>query len=66
MEHKYDVIVLGSGSAGYTVASTCREAGRRIALVEAREFGGTCPLRGCNPKKVLVQAAGWGLPTGPW
>jgi glutathione reductase (NADPH) len=57
MNQEYDVIVLGSGSAGYTVASKCREAGRRVALVEAREFGGTCPLRGCNPKKVLVNAA---------
>jgi len=57
MSQEYDVIVLGSGSAGYTVASKCREAGRRVALVEARELGGTCPLRGCNPKKVLVNAA---------
>jgi glutathione reductase (NADPH) len=51
------VIVLGSGSAGCTVASACREAGQRVALVEAREFGGTCPLRGCDPKKVLIRAA---------
>jgi glutathione reductase (NADPH) len=57
MSREYDVIALGSGSAGYTVASKCREAGRSVALVEAREFGGTCPLRGCNPKKVLVNAA---------
>lgn len=57
MTQEYDVIALGSGSAGYTVASKCREAGKRVALVEARELGGTCPLRGCNPKKVLVNAA---------
>ena len=31
MEYTYDVIVLGSGSASYTVATTCREAGRRVA-----------------------------------
>jgi glutathione reductase (NADPH) len=57
MSQEYDVIALGSGSAGYAVASKCREAGCRVALVEARELGGTCPLRGCNPKKVLVGAA---------
>jgi len=57
MSREYDVIALGSGSAGYTVASKCREGGRRVALVESRELGGTCPLRGCNPKKVLVNAA---------
>jgi glutathione reductase (NADPH) len=58
MSQEYDVIVLGSGSAGYTVASKCRAAGMAVALVESREYGGTCPLRGCNPKKVLVNAAG--------
>jgi glutathione reductase (NADPH) len=57
MTRRYDVIVLGSGSAGYTVASKCGAAGMAVALVEAREFGGTCPLRGCNPKKVLINAA---------
>ncbi len=57
MSQEYDVIALGSGSSGYTVAAKCREGGRRVALVEARELGGTCPLRGCNPKKVLVNAA---------
>jgi glutathione reductase (NADPH) len=57
MTQQYDVIVLGSGSAGYTVASKCRAAGMAVALVESREYGGTCPLRGCNPKKVLVNAA---------
>jgi glutathione reductase (NADPH) len=57
MSQEYEVIALGSGSAGYTVASKCSKAGRRVALVEARELGGTCPLRGCNPKKALVNAA---------
>jgi glutathione reductase (NADPH) len=57
MPQQYDVIVLGSGSAGYTVASKCSAAGMAVALVESREYGGTCPLRGCNPKKVLVNAA---------
>jgi len=49
-----DVIVLGSGSAAQTVAYACREAGWSVALVDSRPFGGTCQLRGCDPKKVLV------------
>jgi glutathione reductase (NADPH) len=49
-----DVIVLGTGSAAQTVAYACREAGRSVAVVDSRPFGGTCQLRGCDPKKVLV------------
>lgn len=49
-----DIIVLGTGSAAQTAAYTCREAGRSVAVVDSRPFGGTCQLRGCDPKKVLV------------
>lgn len=49
-----DVIVLGTGSAAQSVAYACREAGRSVAVVDSRPFGGTCQLRGCDPKKVLV------------
>jgi len=49
-----DVIVLGTGSAAQTVAYACREAGRSVAVIDSRPFGGTCQLRGCDPKKVLV------------
>src|SRR5438270_9841643 len=52
-----DLIVLGTGSAAQTVASTCRDAGWSIAVVDSRPFGGTCALRGCDPKKVLVGVA---------
>jgi glutathione reductase (NADPH) len=54
---KFDVIVIGTGSAASTVALRCREAGWQVAIVESRPFGGTCALRGCDPKKVLVGAA---------
>ncbi|HZE20744.1 MAG TPA: FAD-dependent oxidoreductase, partial [Desulfobaccales bacterium] len=57
MAREYDVVVIGAGSAGAKVASSCRQAGLNTAIVEARDFGGTCPNRGCNPKKVLVNAA---------
>jgi glutathione reductase (NADPH) len=52
-----DVMVLGTGPAATGVALKCSEAGRRVAIVDPRPFGGTCALRGCNPKKVLVRAA---------
>src|ERR1700686_2420365 len=57
MTRKFDVIAIGTGSAASTVASRCREGGWQVAIVEARPFGGTCALRGCDPKKVLVGAA---------
>ncbi|HQX50506.1 MAG TPA: NAD(P)/FAD-dependent oxidoreductase [Planctomycetaceae bacterium] len=54
---EFDVIVLGTGPAGSTVARKAAESGHSVAIVESREFGGTCALRGCNPKKVYVNAA---------
>jgi glutathione reductase (NADPH) len=52
-----DLIVLGSGMAGQAVAYTCRQAGWSVAVVDSRPFGGTCQLRGCDPKKILVGVA---------
>jgi glutathione reductase (NADPH) len=57
MIKKFDVIVIGTGSAASTVALRCREAGWQVAILDSRPFGGTCSLRGCDPKKVLVGAA---------
>ncbi|MDX8444672.1 dihydrolipoyl dehydrogenase family protein [Mesorhizobium captivum] len=54
---KYDVVILGGGNAGMGVTVATRAAGLSVALVEARDLGGTCPNRGCTPKKVLVAAA---------
>lgn len=54
---EFDLLVLGSGPTGSRVATKCAEAGWNVALVESRQFGGTCALRGCNPKKVFVHAA---------
>lgn len=57
MKHTYDVVVIGTGAAGSTVASTCKEAGWTVGVVDDRTYGGTCAQRGCDPKKVLVGAA---------
>ncbi|HKO63718.1 MAG TPA: FAD-dependent oxidoreductase, partial [Candidatus Nitrosocosmicus sp.] len=53
----YDVIVIGTGTAGSTVASNCRSKGLKVAIIDSVPFGGTCALRGCEPKKILVEAA---------
>jgi glutathione reductase (NADPH) len=57
MVSKFDLVAIGTGSAASAVASRCRDAGWRVAIVDSRPFGGTCALRGCDPKKVLVGAA---------
>jgi glutathione reductase (NADPH) len=56
MSEGYDLIVIGTGNAGQSAASVARVAGLRVAIVEGREIGGTCALRGCVPKKVLAAA----------
>ena len=57
MRDTYDVIIIGGGNAGFGVSAIVHEAGKSIAFIEANDFGGTCPNRGCTPKKVLVAAA---------
>ena len=56
-ESVYDLIVIGTGMAGSTVASSCRSKGLRVAIIDSLHFGGTCALRGCEPKKILIEAA---------
>src|SRR5262245_18805698 len=56
MDREYDLVVVGTGVTS-AVASRCREAGWRVAVVDRQPFGGTCALRGCVPKKILVGAA---------
>jgi len=57
MHHTFDVLVIGTGTAGYTLALACSKAGRRVAIVDNQPYGGTCAMRGCQPKKYLVDAA---------
>jgi glutathione reductase (NADPH) len=56
MERQFDLVVVGTGVTS-AVASRCREAGWTVAVIDSRPFGGTCALRGCVPKKILVGAA---------
>lgn len=50
----YDLIVIGSGTAAQVTVARLRKAGWSVAVVDHRPFGGTCALRGCDPKKMLV------------
>jgi dihydrolipoamide dehydrogenase len=52
----YDVLVVGGGT-GNNVAAAAADAGLETALVEKGKLGGTCLNRGCNPSKMLIQAA---------
>ena len=54
----YDVVVLGSGTGGYSCAIRASELGVKVAIVEKDErLGGTCLLRGCIPSKALLESA---------
>jgi glutathione reductase (NADPH) len=53
----FDVVIIGTGSAGKKVAETARAAGKSVAIIDKMPFGGTCSQRGCDPKKILVGAA---------
>ena len=54
---RFDVVILGGGNAGMGVTVPTRAAGMSVAMIEHRDLGGTCPNRGCTPKKILVAAA---------
>lgn len=56
MANQYDVIVIGGGPAGTAVAGGLTAQGKRVLIVEADLWGGTCPNRGCDPKKILLSA----------
>ena len=52
--HEFDLIVLGAGTGGNGVARMAVQAGWNVASVDPLPYGGTCALRGCDPKKMLV------------
>lgn len=54
MRWDYELVVIGAGSGGVRAARLAAAAGIRTALVESGRVGGTCVLRGCVPKKLLV------------
>ncbi len=57
MGYEYDLFVIGGGSGGVRCARIAASLGARVAVAEARFWGGTCVNVGCVPKKILVQAS---------
>ena len=53
----FDIVVLGSGTGGYSAALRAADLGMRVAVVERDRLGGTCLNRGCIPTKALLHAA---------
>ena len=76
MSFDYDLFVIGGGSGGVRAARVAAQGGARVALAEESRYGGTCVIRGCVPKKLMVyasefpeaiaeaQAFGWTVHTG--
>jgi len=56
-EFEYDLFVIGAGSGGVRAARIAASYGSRVAIAEEYRVGGTCVIRGCVPKKILVYAS---------
>ena len=59
MSDRFDLIVLGAGSGGLAAAKRAASYGARVAIVEGDRVGGTCVIRGCVPKKLLVYGSAY-------
>ncbi|NVK13577.1 MAG: glutathione-disulfide reductase [Rhodobacteraceae bacterium] len=76
MSFDYDLFVIGGGSGGVRAARVAAQEGAKVALAEEDRYGGTCVIRGCVPKKLMVfaseysgmvedaQAYGWDITAG--
>src|SRR5215475_15618640 len=71
----YDAIIIGTGQSGPALARRLVAAGRKVAIIERKLFGGTCVNNGCTPTKTLIasayvahvarRSADYGVATGP-
>ena len=57
MKSQFDLIVIGAGSGGLAAAKRAARYGAKVAIIEVNKIGGTCVIRGCVPKKLMVYAA---------
>lgn len=56
-QYDYDLLTIGGGSGGVRASRMAAQKGARVAVIEEDRVGGTCVLRGCVPKKLLVYAS---------
>lgn len=56
-KQQYDLFVIGTGMSGVTIAMKCAKKGMKVGITDFRPFGGTCALRGCDPKKILIDVS---------
>ena len=56
-DQRYDLVVIGTGTAAQVASSRVQAAGWSVAVIDHLPFGGTCALRGCDPKKMLISGA---------
>jgi len=59
MDFDYDLFVIGGGSGGVRASRIASQNGAKVALAEEYRMGGTCVIRGCVPKKLMVFASGF-------
>ncbi|MBC8068563.1 MAG: glutathione-disulfide reductase [Deltaproteobacteria bacterium] len=57
MSYDFDLLTIGAGSGGVAASRRASSHGAKVAICEERDIGGTCVLRGCVPKKLLVYAS---------
>jgi pyruvate/2-oxoglutarate dehydrogenase complex dihydrolipoamide dehydrogenase (E3) component len=57
MSTSYDAIIIGTGQAGPSLARRLTSAGKKVAIIERKLFGGTCVNTGCIPTKTMVASA---------
>ncbi|MGB5898414.1 MAG: FAD-dependent oxidoreductase, partial [Geitlerinemataceae cyanobacterium] len=57
MEFDYDLFVIGAGSGGLAASKRAASYGAKVAIAEGDIVGGTCVIRGCVPKKLMVYAS---------
>lgn len=58
--YEYDLFVIGAGSGGVRAARLAALSGAKVAVAEEHRVGGTCVIRGCVPKKLMVYASEYG------
>ena len=58
-KYDFDLFILGAGSGGVRAARLASKLGKRVGIAEEYRFGGTCVIRGCVPKKLMVFASSY-------